>query len=210
VIALGVLGMLSILVAGTIVWVQAIRRHRDPLRQLPTHAIARVAENQLVRVRGTVSASQPLTAPLTGRPCAYWRIELFVSRAVDRDDYRAADHVELTIADDTGVARVLLERARVDIVADIVLMGRASDLTPAHRTTLAAHGWQVPAAATLELCEAIIALDAPIDVAGVATREPNLAPDGSTRAYRDAQPTLLVFSGEPVILGDRRDRRYLA
>jgi hypothetical protein len=52
-------------------------------------------------------------------------------------------------------------------------------------------------------------VDAPIDVAGAATREPDLRIVPGERGYRDGASTMLVFSGEVAVHGEDRERRYI-
>lgn len=187
--------------------VAAVRRAR--LGRVPLQRIAGAPEGLEIRVRGTVRAPEPLIAPCTGRPCVYWRIEY---RAfVDGADILGTDQqqIDFAIADDSGNAKVLVERARFEVVADIVEMGRASELTPAGRALVTRYGWELPQIARIELCEAIVAPDAAIDVVGPATREPDHAPSSQVRGYREAQPAVLVFSSDHVVVEPRRERRYL-
>lgn len=192
----------------------AARRHvRGDAAERPAR-IADVAEGQASQVRGVVSVDAPLVAPFTGRPCAYWRIDVSFSRVagpgLESLGYSdAASLDEITVTDGSGAALVLMERARIEVVADIVMMGRVSELTPAQRNVLDARGWRVPAISGIELSETIVEIGAPIDVIGHATREPHLEPDAAPRGYRDASATEVVFSGEPTLRGERRERRYL-
>lgn len=186
--------------------VAAVRRAR--LGRVPLRRIADAPEGLELRVRGTVRAPEPLVAPHTGRTCVYWRIEY---RAFMGGDLlrTAQQQIDFTIADGSGSARVLVERARFEVVADIVELGRASELTPAGRALVMKHGWEIPPVARVELCEAIVATDSSIDIVGPATREPDPSPSSDVRGYREPQATMLVFSRDHVVVEPRRERRYI-
>jgi hypothetical protein len=190
--------------AGVVVAIRRARLGRVPLRK-----IASAPEGLEIRVRGKVRAPEPLVAPYTGRTCVYWRIEY---RAfVDGSDLLGTvqQQIDFAIADSSGSAKVLVERAKFEVVADIVELGRASELTPAGRALVMKHGWEIPEVARIELCEAIVATDSPIDIVGPATREPDHAPSSEVRGYRESQATLLVFSSDHVVVEPKRERRYI-
>jgi len=117
---------------------------------------------------------------------------------------------DFTIADETGTAQILVERAAFEVVADFVEMERASALSAAGQALLATLGWPLPPIASVELCEAVVPIDADIEVAGSATREPELVPAAGERGYRDGQASLPVFSGEVTVLGEKRERRWIS
>jgi len=198
-----------LVLVGGVGWTFMLRFRKDPLRSHSLSPIGSAPEGKLIRVRGKVACSEPLKAPYTGRLCAYFRLELL---------YRASDKVfsrvheacrDFTVTDKTGAAQILSERAAVEVVADFVEMERASWLSPTGRAVLAELGWELPEIASVELCEAVIPIDGEIEVAGSATREPGLGPVAGERGYREGPGGLLVFSGDTVLLGERRERRWI-
>jgi len=205
--ALVVLGFVGFV--GSVGLSVARARRKGPLRSRPLTPIGSAPEGAPIRVRGKVACPEPLKAPYTGRPCVYFRFELLYrgdGQIVVREHAAGCD---FTITDETGTAQVLVERAAVEVVADFVEMERASALSAAGQALLAELGWGLPPIASVELCEAVIPIDADIDVAGSATREPWPVPAAGERGYRDAQPTLLVFSSETTLLGEKRERRWI-
>jgi hypothetical protein len=175
----------------------------------PTHTIGAAPEARQVRIRGTIKPDALLESPVTKRPCVYSRVELRVWAEGRVYTHLATAHTDFAIDDGSGIAQVLVERAHFEVVADIVEMGRASQLSE-HAKQIAAHYcWPVPDVARTELCEAILAPGASVEVAGVATREPLTDALGDERGYRDGAATALVFSSEHVVRADPRERRYI-
>jgi hypothetical protein len=70
----------------------------------PRTQIADASEGTIVRVSGKVSCHAPLTAPFTGRACAYWRLE-FIQQQLDRvATLTAWDVADFSIDDGSGRA----------------------------------------------------------------------------------------------------------
>ena len=175
----------------------------------PPALLASAPEGVPIVVRGRVSTQAPLRAPCTGRTCVYYRIELRVWSGNTVETSVAAEQVDFSLRDDTGTARVLVQRARFEIIADIFEMDRASRLADTSRALIAKLGWSLPEIARVELCEAAIEVDSTIDVRGIATREPELAPPTGERDYRGDAPTILVFESEHVVAEKPRERRFV-
>lgn len=78
------------------------------LLRLPATPIADVKEDSVVRVHGTIAATQPLTAPLTGRKCVAFEVTARVRHELaddfDQGELRTvlSESVEFTVADLTG------------------------------------------------------------------------------------------------------------
>lgn len=162
-----------------------------------------------MRIRGRVACDRPLTAPLTGRPCVYYRIEYRCDAGLKIATYTDARPVNFTVRDDSGVAQILAERAAFEIVADIFETGRASAISPPSAAALAKRGWEVPDVARIEVCEAVVAVDAMIDVIGEPTRVPEPDVPQVELGYRDALPTRLVFASGHRVVEKPRERRYI-
>jgi hypothetical protein len=175
----------------------------------PIHPIAQASEAEVVRIRGRVACDRPLTAPLTGRPCVYYRIEYRCTPGGKSATRAGAQQVDFTVRDDSGVAQILVERAAFEIVADIFETGRASAISPPSAAALAERGWEVPDIARIEVCEAIVAVDATIDVIGQPTRVPEPDVPRIELGYRDALPARLVFAAGHRVVEKPRERRYI-
>jgi hypothetical protein len=196
------------LLGGAIGSVVAFRLGQRGPRE-PIHLIAQASEAKVVRIRGQVGCDRPLTAPLTGRPCVYYRIEYRCTadgKIATRADAR---RVDFTLRDGSGIAHILGERAAFEIVADIFDTGRASAISPRSATALTERGWGLPDIARIEVCEAIVAVDAMIDVIGEPTRVPEPDVPQIELGYRDALPTRLVFASGHRVVEKPRERRYI-
>jgi hypothetical protein len=175
----------------------------------PIHPIARAPESEAVRIQGRVACDRPLTAPLTGRPCVYYRIEYRCDAGGKIATCTDARRVDFMVRDDSGVAQVLAARATFEIIADIFETGRASAISPPSAATLAERGWDVPDIARIEVCEAVVAVDTTIDVIGEPTRVPEPDAPQAELGYRDALPTRLVFASGHRVVEKPRERRYI-
>lgn len=175
----------------------------------PIQPIAEASETEVVRIRGRVACDRPLTAPLTARACVYYRIEYRCDAGGKIATFTDARQVDFTVRDDSGVAQILAERAAFEIVADIFETGRASAISPPSAAALARRGWAVPDIARIEICEAVVGVDATTDVIGEPTRVPGPDVPEIDLGYRDAPPTRLVFSSGHRIVEKPRERRYI-
>ena len=172
-------------------------------------ALVAAPEDQVVRVRGRVSCERALTAPLTGRPCVYYRIEYRSDVGSAITTSLDAEQVDFIIDDGSSLAQILVERASFEIVADIFETGRASQISNVSAAALAERGWYVPEIARIEVCEAIVAVNSEIDVIGQLTREPEPNQPQMELGYRSALPTRLVFASGHRVVEKPRERRYI-
>ena len=196
------------LVAGTVGSALVFRRTQRGPRE-PIRAIAGAPEAEVVRIRGRVACERALTAPLTGRPCVYYRIEYRCYADGKVATHTDAKHVDFTVRDDSGAAQIMVERTQFEIVADIFETGRASAISPPSAAALAVRGWEVPDHGRIEVCEAAVAVDAPIDVIGQPTRVPEPDAPRQELGYRDAAPSRLVFASGHRVVEKPRERRYI-
>ena len=201
--AIGALLMFAFGMAAAIrIW-----RRRHATKRTPIDTIASADEQNTIHIRGMVHSLVPLTAPLTGRPCVYYRIELAV---YGRGVLDAARVCNFTVRDDTGVAHARPDCAQfIDVVADMFKMGRASELSDQVRTVLKQHEISIPEVAGIELREAIVGLDKPIALLGNAVREPDPERTNDESGYRDPSPTRLIFSGPFQVVGGNRESVYI-
>ena len=198
--------LFTVVASASLAWT---RRRSRALRAGARMEIGTVEEATPANVRGVVACAEPLIAPFTGRPCAYVWVELY-SETMGR----VLKHVwtarrDFTIADSSGRAQILVERARFEIVADIVQIGRVTDLTSEQRAKVDGFRWSLPPIGPLELREAIVEVGATIDVAGVAAHELDPTPPQGERGYREGPALIPVFQGDVVISDGRSERRWI-
>lgn len=83
------------------------------LRRLTRSSIADAPPDRVVRIDGVVETTLPaLTAPLSGRACAYWRVEIDVQSPSD-PNIRIENGQEVRVRDASSVVVVDLAAARV-------------------------------------------------------------------------------------------------
>ena len=183
----------------------AARRMRRQFRRAPAFAIAELPEDTPGKLVGVARAftEAPLVAPLSGRPCVYYSIEIQELRA-----YGHAGGAFVTeqagisfVLEDAGGRAVLDPRAAViSVVFDHHTQSKAAfDATREQRELLARHDliqrdWFMTE--SMAYREAIIGIGERIAVLGAGTREPD--PDAPrAAAYRAEPPTRLRLTGSP-------------
>lgn len=190
-----------------------LQRARDRGEIVP---IDQLADGTVAAIRARVATGgDELRAPLTGRPCVYWRIVI--------DEVGAKDFVELgrneqgvpfLVRSDAGVMRVVPERARIAVVPHQVTTQMPAAL---HERSRNAHGdplvdlarrtirnWPNHYTTTLRVREYAITAGAVLTMSGFVTLEAN--PDGAAgvQGYRADLPM------RPVMSGSRRARLLIA
>jgi hypothetical protein len=181
-------------IGGALAWAMSgsQRRYRA-VRDAPPTPIRDVVAGSLCRIEGRVRPlDETVVAPLSGRPCAWWRarargLPTDIGMYVARQDHG----VSFTIEDDTGRATIDPTGAWVELRADFDLP-HGTDRTKAWLTSRG-----TPRLANMELFfdEAVLVPGARISVMGLAHREPDAtaARDG---AYRDGtMPTRVTMTG---------------
>lgn len=183
--------------------------HRRPRLAGARVPIRSIVASGPARVRGEVACAAPLVAPLTGRPCAYVRIELHFE-SMGRVHRRVwNDRRDFSIADASGYAQVLVERAELDVVADIVHMGRVDDLTAEQRAVIERFHWPLPSIGAIELCEGVVEIGATIEVSGVAANDIDPTRRHDASGYRDGPVMIPFFQRDVVVSDGRRDRVWI-
>lgn len=181
-------------------------RLRRRLRKVPAVQIADAPENAQVRLVGHVRplAGRVLEAPLSGRRCVYYAVEVIERQAV----FGRARSGPLLAMEQDAIAFVLEDgsaRAVVDPAHALVSAGTdraqrsvaAFDATPPQRELLGRHGlirrdwWGTVG---LSYREAILELGELVTVVGAGTRvhDPEARPTG---AYRDGPELRLQLTG---------------
>jgi hypothetical protein len=177
----------------------AARRVRRTLDKAPHFTLATLPEDTLGRVRGIARPldKRVIEAPLSGRLCVYYAIELDGLRLKQYKPLASFHDAIPFLLDDAGAHAVL------DPVAAQVSCGfdHAVRLTSTDQPTrrvvdildqhLPDRDWRF--FSEVRIREAIIEVDEAISVLGSGTREPIQAAGG----YRDPAATRLYFAGSP-------------
>lgn len=123
------------------------QKAKRALREARTVPIERASEGRVVKVCGRLRyAGEPLRAPLSGRPCAAWRVEVDEYRRSGKSGHWSniiteMDGGPLEVEDDTGRARVDALGAQLVILRDAhFTSGTFNDAGPALEAYLARHG----------------------------------------------------------------------
>lgn len=186
---------------------------RARLRRAPRVPIAEAEDGRAVKVSGRLRlVDAPLTAPLTGRSCAYFRAIVKHHRGsgytkiIDESDSCA----RLIIEDDTGSALVDLVDPVVVLHMDTHLAsGILDDATPALEAFLARHGesstgWVFNKSMRYE--EGVLEEGEAIAVYGLCRLEPDPEPRESF-GYRDLplRPRIVPPKVGPMLISDKPD-----
>ena len=178
--------------------------------------IASFADGTAARVVGVVQPCETITAPLTGRACVLYEVEVieFVRRGRSTHAQRVLlerRSVPFTIEDDTGGASVEIgERAELDLAGEWKLHVDPlhASRTPAQEALLARAGYH-RSDRVLPYREVILEVGATVAVHGLGSRSPDPA-GAPAGGYRDAPATRLRITAAPhtpVTLSDDPDAR---
>lgn len=189
--------------------------YRAGLRRLKERAPTRVADAQPgaeVRLTGRVRLpDRPLAAPVTQKPCAAWEVHVFQRQRYDtgnnwvsHDIGKKRQVVDFLLEDETGVARVVTENARLLLVSERVKHDGKAEADAIRERIAAGEGQVVvrDGGGLFEFHEAVLEAGEPVTVLGVATIEEDPALSGD--AYRGGGRRLVVRAqgSEPVIISD--------
>ena len=186
------------------------------MRGTPQRAIADVVEGERVRVVGRVRVEAPLAAPLSARPCAYYRVVVEEQRRRGKSTYwfTVVDEergVDFLLEDGTGVARVPIGHVQAVLEGDARgKSGFLRDPTPELEAFLAARGLATTGwlfNKTIRYREGVAEPGELVAVVGTGRWERD--PEASAKAgdgYREAtMPKRLVLeapSDGPLLLSD--------
>lgn len=193
------------------------------LRRTRALALNRFRDGQIAKVVGEVSAVvAPLQAPLSGRECVFFRVEIQVQDPQSTGWIPLFEHLGgyvFAIADGTDSAIVEMPRARTSLMTDVDTLARprlAKQAVVAH--ILQTHGYPffgwMPdeqltyhdgfASRRLRCIEGTITPGEQLAVCGYGLREVGRDPD-KVDNYRQ-MPTRLVFRAQrrcPLLVSDR-------
>jgi hypothetical protein len=194
------------------------QRIKRALRNLRPTPIRQIASPGLVKVQGIVQTLDTLTAPLSGRPCAYF--EVLVEERISsgksshwRTVIREVEERDFLIDDGTGRARIEMVAVQAAITKDgHWSSGTFNDATPQLEEFLARHGQRSEGwlfNRTMRYREGVIEVGEEVAVVGFAELEIDPEPSTSGAGYRDApmRPVVrgqlegLYVSDDPTTLG---------
>lgn len=149
--ALPLLFLAALALVGAIVlgawWLSPYQQTLRALRSVPRVSVSDATEGSLVRIVGTLRAgARTLEAPLSGRPCACFRVEVDVRVSTGkssswRNIIREEDGADFFVEDPSGRALVKGGTVEAAIVLDHHLKsGTFDDATPELEAYLARHG----------------------------------------------------------------------
>lgn len=185
----------------------AIRRR---LRNAPQHTTVSFPDDTVGVVQGVLRhlGDEPLEAPLTGRPCAYYEVAvtLQLGDAVTElvQERRGQDFL---LQDEHGLARVSMHNYNVYVVKDTYFQSSLRQRPPPHvEAFLAKHGvtsW-VPEEHVMRFHEGVLEAAETVAVCGYGTREVDPDPRAATYGYRDNALRLVLSarSDFPLCISD--------
>lgn len=196
------MGMLSVMIIAAIAmavggWYFSDRaKTLRAMRAAPRRAIAEVADGEVARLVGRVVPRTTLVAPLTGRPCTYWRVE--IDRLVQRRRSTrwqrlgtAAEGATFALDDAGGRAIVDPRAAQLVVVLDTTTRsGTFDDATPIEEALLARLGEASRGVVfnhTVRYREGVLEAGEQIAVVGRCQRE--VDPDSPGGGFRDVVAT---------------------
>lgn len=201
--------LLTLIVAGGWVGMYMYRRSgrwmvRRTARKAPFYSIEAFPEGQRGKVAGKVTYyHEPLTAPLSGRPCAYYHIKVEAGRG-NKKAWIISEHNgrDFLVEDHSGSALVAVSKALCLVSSDYeetsdgVLTKVQADLLRRHGEIQ--RGWHF-----VSYTEAIIQEGREIVAAGHGTREPTTDPTAFSD-YRGTPMRLTIGStpDKPLVLSD--------
>ncbi|MBX3274002.1 MAG: hypothetical protein KF729_27300 [Sandaracinaceae bacterium] len=197
----------------------ADQRLKRRMRATPQRAIADVVEGERVRIVGRVRGDATIAAPLSGRPCVYYRVVVEEQRRRGKSSYWATlvdeeRGVEFLVEDGAGVARVPVGHVQAVLEGDARgNSGFLRDPTPELEAFLAARGHATTGWVfnkTIRYREGVAEPGERVAVVGTGRWERD--PEASAKAgegYREAtMPKRLVLeapSDGPLLLSDETD-----
>lgn len=142
--------LVGIVAVAMFYYFNADRRLKRRLRKLPiSRTIALTPENQDVRVSGTlayVEGKAPLSAPITNRPCAAWRVIVEVKKSNGKSSswhkvLDESDSTDFALEDESG--RAIIDGSALSLALDFDGSGKSdmfNEGSPALMSFLRARG----------------------------------------------------------------------
>jgi hypothetical protein len=201
-IVVATVASIALLASAASWYLSARQRAWRAMRRLRVRAIAEAKTGEHVRLVGVAMVPEPVAAPLTGRPCAVWRVLVEDDRRRVLVDETWA--VDFFLADGTGKALVRTDHLRAILVEDgLGSSGLFKEATPELRAFLEARGISSKATfvgdRALSFYEGVVEPGEKVAVTGVGhwERDPEEAAQARP-AYRDVDiPQRLVLDAPP-------------
>jgi hypothetical protein len=183
------------------------------LREAKKYSIKEFPDGAQGKIVGRVEfLGEPLRAPLSGRPCAFYsiRVEEYRSNGKSGSWYKIiGDEVGINfgMSDGTGQAIIHAEAAKTVLTEDHeTKSGTFDDPTEVERAYLESksvegQGWVFNK--SLRYIEGVLEADEMVSVFGYGSKEPD--PDAAPAGYRDMAPMRLRISGSanhPPLISD--------
>ncbi len=188
----------------------ADRKVKRRLRKAPRRAIRHLPDGTYARFVGTVlPLDSPIEAPLTGRPCAYWRVIVeekhgkSYSQILCKEEGR-----DFSIRDETDTLRVSVDGALMALEQDGDFASNVwTDPTPALERFLSKYGEKTTGILfnrSLRYHEAVIETGESVTVAGIAHAEPDPNGPRVNDGYRETPMRMVLQAGKdmPVLITD--------
>lgn len=185
---------------------------RDKLSRVREIAIVRCDDGDRRRITGIVECSlPPLLSPITRRLCAFWAVSIDEVGSGDWVERGVADQgVPFFVRDSSGLARVVPDQARCDLVAattTFVSTGHGLPAGPRELFEGLAIKLNYPTTSRVRFTERIVTVGERITVLGQCQLEPMqdaAAADADSTGYRGELPMRPVFSSsrrKPLLIG---------
>ena len=199
-------------------WFSADERARRAMRSVPHRAIGEVIEGEKVRIVGPAEIEAPLSAPLSGRPCAVWRVVVEERVRSGKSSYwrtlvDESEGAEFRILDGTGTAIVSPVHFQAVLDRDMkASSGFLNDAGPELEEFLTARGhsskgWVFNK--TMRFREGVLEPGESVCVMGVGRWEADPEEQAVADGYRTAsQPKRLIVDAPadgPLLLSDQTD-----
>lgn len=199
--------------AGLLWYYSENERVKRALREAKKYSIEEFPDGTQGKIVGRVQfLGEPLTAPLSGRPCAFYsiRVEEYQSNGNSGSWYEIITDekgIDFAMSDGTGQAIIHTEAAKTVLSEDHqTKSGTLNDPTAAERAYLESHavegkGWVFNK--SLRYSEGVLEADEMVSVFGYGSKEPD--PDAAPAGYRDMAPMRLRISGSathPPLISD--------
>jgi hypothetical protein len=187
------------------------QRTKRALRRVPRTTVRNAVEGQALKIVGRVRfLGQPLEAPLSGTPCAHYRVTVVQQQGRSPEIIREEQGSDFLLEDATGRARVHMAGARIAVNMDNgSRSGTFTDANERQEALLArhgksSHGWIFNKSLTYS--EGILQEGEEVAVFGKARWEsdPDPGANGFSGGYREQPLRLVIEHSEagPVLVSD--------
>jgi hypothetical protein len=186
------------------------QRMKRQLALVAVRPIAELTAGGVARVTGTLRyLKAPLTAPVTSRACAFYRVTVSERRGKHwRQVLDETSGTDFLVSDASGTLLVRPANATVHVVRDgHASSGTFESPTPEMTRLLGRHGQSARGMLfnrTLRFHEGVLAEGETVTVAGRVRREPDETPGATSPDYRSppTRPVLAWDAAAPLLITD--------